>query len=54
MASTGTVIETHAGHTDHTILTTPVTELVAGNDVNLITTEWFAKEAIPGILAIWP
>lgn len=33
--STGTVIETHAGHTDHTILTTPVTELVAGNDVNL-------------------
>tara|TARA_B100001059_G_scaffold235683_1_gene282242 strand:+ start:12515 stop:13831 length:1317 start_codon:yes stop_codon:yes gene_type:complete len=33
--STGTVIETHAGNTDNTILNAPVTELIAGDDVNL-------------------
>ena len=33
--SSGTVIETHAGDTDNTILTTPVTELIAGDNVNL-------------------
>tara|TARA_Y100000589_G_scaffold266492_1_gene257737 strand:- start:1836 stop:3173 length:1338 start_codon:yes stop_codon:yes gene_type:complete len=33
--SSGTVIETHAGDTDNTILTAPVTELIAGDNVNL-------------------
>ncbi|MEE2907013.1 MAG: Fe-S cluster assembly protein SufD [Planctomycetota bacterium] len=31
----GTVIESHVGTSEHTILTTPVTELIAGNDVRL-------------------
>ena len=33
--SNGTVIESHVGTSEHTLLTTPVTELIAGNDVHL-------------------
>ena len=33
--STGTVIESHVGTSDHAILSTPVTEMIAGDEVHL-------------------